>query len=134
MMDLPDLALTISLLGSMVADGWCDIRDLLALHDPQSGRDFFEEFWHKLSTDRWVLVGYGGQAIFFMRWIVQWWISEKAGKSEIPIAFWWISITGGCITFAYAIARIEPVLLLGQSLALVMYSRNLALVYREKSK
>ena len=65
---------------------------------------------------------------------MQWIISEKAGKSQIPIAFWWISITGGCITLFYAVAKVEPVLLLGQLLALVMYTRNLVLVFKERAK
>jgi len=106
---------------------------LLALHDEFSGT-FLEIFWQKITVDHWAMIGFGGQAIFFSRWIVQWIISEKAGKSQIPIAFWWISITGGCITFIYAVAKVEPVLLLGQLLALVMYTRNLVLVFKERAK
>ena len=67
---------------------------LLALHEQFSGT-FLEIFWQKITVDYWAMIGFGGQAIFFSRWIVQWIISEKAGKSQIPIAFWWISITGG---------------------------------------
>ena len=64
---------------------------------------------------------------------MQWIVSEKAGKSEIPLAFWWISITGGSITLLYAYVKAEPVLFLGQILALVMYTRNLMLVYKERA-
>ena len=106
---------------------------LLALHDEFTGT-FLDIFWHKITVDHWAMIGFGGQAIFFSRWIVQWIISEKAGKSEIPIAFWWISITGGCITFVYAVAKVEPVLLLGQLLALAMYTRNLFLVFKERAR
>ncbi len=105
---------------------------LLAFHDPELTGDFWENFWTKIRTDRWVLIGYGGQAIFFMRWIVQWFVSERSGKSEIPIAFWWLSITGGCITFVYAVQKVDPVFILGQFLALAMYSRNLFLTYRNR--
>ncbi|MGE4620164.1 MAG: lipid-A-disaccharide synthase N-terminal domain-containing protein [Planctomycetota bacterium] len=104
----------------------------LSLIDLETTQNSFEVIWQKLLTDRWVWVGYGGQAIFFSRWIVQWFVSEKAGKSEIPIAFWWLSITGGCITLLYAYVKAEPVLFLGQILALLMYTRNLMLVYRTK--
>ncbi len=104
----------------------------LAFHEPEMTGDFWENFWTKIRTDRWVLIGYGGQAIFFMRWIVQWFVSERSGKSEIPIAFWWLSITGGCITFAYAVQKVDPVFILGQLLALAMYSRNLFLTYRNR--
>ncbi len=106
---------------------------LLALHDEFTGT-FLDIFWQKITIDHWAMIGFGGQAIFFSRWIVQWIISEKAGKSEIPIAFWWISITGGCITFVYAVAKVEPVLLLGQLLALAMYTRNLFLVFKERAR
>ena len=106
---------------------------LLALHDEFTGT-FLDIFWQKITVDHWAMIGFGGQAIFFSRWIVQWIISEKAGKSQIPIAFWWISITGGCITFVYAVAKVEPVLLLGQLLALAMYTRNLFLVFKERAR
>ncbi len=105
---------------------------LLALADAESSKNSLQLIWEKLQTDRWVWVGYGGQAIFFSRWVVQWIVSEKAGKSEIPLAFWWISITGGSITLLYAYVKAEPVLFLGQILALVMYTRNLTLVYKER--
>jgi lipid-A-disaccharide synthase-like uncharacterized protein len=104
----------------------------LALIDIDTTQNSFEVIWQKLLTDRWVWVGYGGQAIFFSRWVVQWFVSEKAGKSEIPIVFWWISIIGGCITLLYAYVKAEPVLFLGQILALLMYSRNLVLASRAK--
>lgn len=101
--------------------------------DGETTRNSLQLIWEKLMTDHWVWVGYGGQAIFFSRWIVQWIVSEKAGRSEIPLAFWWLSITGGGITLVYAYVKAEPVLFLGQILALIMYTRNLMLVYREKA-
>ena len=101
--------------------------------DGETTRNSLQLIWEKLMTDHWVWVGYGGQAIFFSRWIVQWIVSEKAGKSEIPLAFWWLSITGGGITLVYAYVKAEPVLFLGHILALIMYTRNLMLVYREKA-
>ena len=105
----------------------------LSLSEAETTTNSLQLIWEKLQTDHWVWVGYGGQAIFFSRWIVQWIVSEKAGKSEIPLAFWWISITGGSITLLYAYVKAEPVLFLGQILALIMYTRNLMLVYKERT-
>jgi lipid-A-disaccharide synthase-like uncharacterized protein len=83
------------------------------------------EFW-------WVVFGVGGQLMFSGRFIVQWIASEKAGRSVVPLAFWYFSIAGGVILFAYAIYRADPVFILGQSLGLLIYSRNLWLIYRER--
>ena len=84
------------------------------------------EFW-------WVVFGLGGQLMFSGRFIVQWIASEKAGRSVVPIAFWYFSIAGGVILFCYAVYRLDPVFILGQSLGLFIYSRNLWLIYRERS-
>lgn len=83
------------------------------------------EFW-------WVVFGLGGQLMFSGRFIVQWIASEKAGRSVIPLAFWYFSIAGGVILFAYAVYRQDPVFILGQSLGLFIYSRNLWLIFRER--
>ena len=83
------------------------------------------EFW-------WVVFGLGGQLMFSGRFIVQWIASEKAGRSVIPLAFWYFSIAGGLILFAYAVYRQDPVFILGQSLGLFIYSRNLWLIFRER--
>ena len=59
-------------------------------------------------------------------------MSERAGRSVIPIAFWWLSITGGVILLSYAIYRLDPVFILGQSMGAFIYTRNLWLIYAEK--
>ena len=53
--------------------------------------------------DWWVLLGFVAQAFFTMRFVVQWIASERAGKSVIPLAFWWCSIGGGLLLFVYAL-------------------------------
>lgn len=79
-----------------------------------------------------MVFGLLGQIIFFGRFIVQWWASEKEGKSIIPISFWYLSIIGGAIIIAYAIRQKDPVFIFGQALALLIYSRNLFLVYKQR--
>ena len=49
----------------------------------------------------WVLLGYIAQIMFTMRFVVQWVASERAGKMVMPIAFWFFSIGGGVLLFAY---------------------------------
>jgi lipid-A-disaccharide synthase-like uncharacterized protein len=78
----------------------------------------------------WVLVGLFGQAMFMMRFIVQWIASERAGQSVIPIAFWYFSLAGGLIVLAYGIYRWEPVIIVGQLPGAIIYIRNLMLIHR----
>lgn len=83
------------------------------------------EFW-------WVMIGLCGQALFSMRFIIQWVSSEKARRSVIPIAFWYFSLAGGCVLLSYALYRQDPVFILGQATGLVIYSRNLWLIHAER--
>jgi lipid-A-disaccharide synthase-like uncharacterized protein len=78
----------------------------------------------------WLGIGFLGQGVFFMRWVVQWLASEKHAESRVPIAFWYMSLIGGMITLAYAIYRKDPVFIAGQSVGAVVYLRNLMLIAR----
>ncbi len=77
--------------------------------------------------DLWFVIGMVGQFVFAGRFIVQWISSEREKKVVIPVAFWWLSITGGIITFAYAAHREDPVFMLAQAGGLLMYLRNLVI-------
>jgi lipid-A-disaccharide synthase-like uncharacterized protein len=79
-----------------------------------------------------VLVGYCGQALFTMRFVVQWLASERAGRSVIPLAFWFFSIGGGLMLFAYALYIRDPVFILGQGFGVFVYLRNLYFIKRER--
>ena len=76
----------------------------------------------------WILLGFFAQAMFTMRFVVQWLASEKAKRSVIPVAFWFFSIAGGSLLFIYAIQRQDPVFIAGQGLGLLIYTRNLMLI------
>ena len=65
---------------------------------------------------------------------MQWIASERAGRSTIPIMFWYFSLGGGVVLFAYAIHRGDPVFILGQSLGVFIYLRNLWLIYAERRR
>ncbi|MBY0613681.1 MAG: lipid-A-disaccharide synthase N-terminal domain-containing protein [Beijerinckiaceae bacterium] len=83
--------------------------------------------------DVWLLIGIFGQLMFTMRFLVQWIASERAGQSVVPIAFWFFSIGGGLITLIYGLYKKEPVIIMGQSLSLFIYVRNLMLIFRKRS-
>lgn len=75
----------------------------------------------------WLVLGFLGQALFSMRFLIQWIYSEKHKKSIIPHAFWYFSLAGGLTLLAYAILRQDPVFIMG----LFVYVRNLMLIRKE---
>ena len=79
----------------------------------------------------WIGIGFLGQFLFMMRFLWQWIQSERQRRSIIPIAFWYFSLAGGMTLFAYAVHRLDPVFITGQSLGLLVYTRNLLLIRRE---
>lgn len=82
--------------------------------------------------DVWVIMGLVAQAMFMMRFVVQWIASERVGRSIVPVAFWFFSIAGGTMLLVYSIVREDPVFIAGQSLGLLIYFRNIFLIFREK--
>ena len=92
-------------------------------------REFLAPLMHPIGV-----IGVIGQAMFFSRFLLQWIVSEKRGESTIPIGFWYLSLAGGIMVFIYAIWRKDPVITMGQSVGVIVYSRNLVLIRRKKSK
>jgi len=78
-----------------------------------------------VSEKIWLGVGFLAQLMFSMRFIVQWIASERARRSIVPEAFWYFSVLGGAMLFAYAIYRMDPVFMLGQGMGLIIYARNI---------
>ena len=82
----------------------------------------------------WLAFGLLGQGIFGARFIVQWISSERKRESHIPLVFWYLSIIGGIITTGYAIHKRDIVFIIGQGAGLVVYIRNLMLIYRAERR
>ena len=83
-----------------------------------------------MTRTMWLLVGFLGQATFSLRFLVQWWRSERARRSVIPVGFWYLSLAGGVLLLCYAIHRRDPVFTLGQATGVAVYLRNLQLIHR----
>ena len=81
-----------------------------------------------------LVIGFTGQGLFASRFIVQWIYSERVGESSIPVAFWYLSIFGGIGLLIYAISRKDPVIISGQLFGILIYARNLILIYKKKAK
>jgi lipid-A-disaccharide synthase-like uncharacterized protein len=77
----------------------------------------------------WYLVGFFGQFVFFMRFVVQWIASERKKQSVVPLAFWYISLAGSLITIVYAVHIKDPVFTASFCLNILIYIRNLHLIH-----
>ena len=88
---------------------------------------FFEIF------NPWVLFGFAAQFVFFLRFAVQWWVSEKKKESVIPISFWYLSLVGTFMILIYSIQRKDIVFIAASCLNSLIYIRNLVLI-RNKAK
>lgn len=81
--------------------------------------------------DFWLAFGVAAQLLFGARFVVQWIASERAGRSIMPLTFWFFSMGGGLLTLVYGLARRDAVIIVGQSLSIFIYVRNLMLIARE---
>jgi len=89
----------------------------------------WESLWNP-----WFLFGMIGQGVFFLRFVVQWIVSERRGRSTIPLAFWYLSLVGSLLIFIYAVREAQPLFMLAQLLACFIYVRNLMLIYRQRRR
>jgi len=80
----------------------------------------------------WIVLGLVGQLLFGARFLIQWICSERKQESYIPIIFWYCSLSGGVILLIYSLYIQDPVFIIGQSMGLFVYARNLILIYRKK--
>lgn len=80
----------------------------------------------------WFGLGFAAQGLFGARFLVQWLHSEKHRKSVVPVMFWWFSLVGGVAMLIYSVHLKDPVIISGQAFGLIVYIRNLWLLYHER--
>lgn len=96
---------------------------------------FINTFFRNENLPLWmILFGSMGQIIFTLRFVYQWYESSKRNESILPGGFWIISLIGSGIIIAYGIYRLDPVLILGQSVGFIAYSRNLIIGNKYKKQ
>ncbi len=89
------------------------------------------EWWTSMSglDLAWFGIGMAGQALFVVRWFIQWLASERAGRLVVPDMFWYASLAGGLMVMAYGIYKPDPVIVFGQ-FGVLLYARNVYFVWR----
>ncbi len=92
------------------------------------------QWWVEVSSVEmaWVVFGFAAQAMFFMRFLLQWIASERVKRSIVPETFWYFSFAGGLMLLIYAVHRADPVIMLGQLFGLFIYARNIYLIWHHK--
>ena len=81
----------------------------------------------------WKIVGWLGNAVFFSRFFVQWYATEKKGRVVVPVLFWWLSLAGSLLLLLYAIFYDRHhVIIFAYAFTWIPYIRNLVIHHRHK--
>jgi lipid-A-disaccharide synthase-like uncharacterized protein len=81
----------------------------------------------------WKVIGWLGNCVFFSRFIVQWYATERLKRVVVPVAFWWLSLVGSWLLLSYALFyRSDSVFIFSQAFAWIPYIRNLVIHKRHK--
>lgn len=81
------------------------------------------------------LLGYTGALLFYGRFYLQWFISERRGQSVIPVGFWYMSGAGSVMLLIYGVFWLNsPVGALSHCFNSVIYARNLVHIWRSEGK
>jgi lipid-A-disaccharide synthase-like uncharacterized protein len=98
-----------------------------------NGEYDIEKLFRNEAIPFWLLLlGIVSQITFTLRFVYQWIISEKTKTSQLPVGFWRMSILGASLVLTYAIFREDPVLFIGHIAGLVIYSRNIYILRKQK--
>ncbi len=84
------------------------------------GGKFFGIEWHF-----WKVIGWIGNGVFFSRFFVQWYATEKQKKVVIPVSFWWLSLVGSLLLLSYGVYRQDSVFIFAYAFTWIPYIRNL---------
>lgn len=76
----------------------------------------------------WKVVGWVGNLTFFSRFLVQWYATERHKRVVVPVSFWWLSLVGASLLFAYALFyRRDSVFIFAYAFTWIPYVRNLVI-------
>ena len=93
--------------------------------------------WHNgrlfgIEWNAWKVVGWCGNAVFFSRFIVQWYATEKSKRVVVPVAFWWLSLLGSLLLLVYAFRQTDSVFIYAYLFPWIPYTRSLIIHYRHQ--
>lgn len=95
--------------------------------------------WHNgkflgITWTAWKIIGWIGNAIFFSRFFVQWYATEKKKQVVVPQAFWWLSLTGSVTLLCYGLFYLhDSVVIFAYAFTWIPYIRNIIIHRRHKA-
>ena len=81
----------------------------------------------------WKIVGWLGNLVFFSRFFVQWYATEKKKQVVVPVAFWWLSLTGSLLLLMYSLHQQDSVFIFAYLFTWIPYIRNLVIHRRHRN-
>jgi len=95
--------------------------------------------WHDgklfgITWTAWKVVGWGGNLVFFSRFFVQWYATERLRRVVVPTAFWWLSLTGSLLLLIYSVYRRDSVFIFAYAFTCIPYIRNLIIHRRHAAE
>src|SRR5688572_31889101 len=91
---------------------------------------FFNNRFLGIEWNTWKVIGWTGNIVFFSRFVVQWWATEKQKEVVVPNSFWWLSLIGSLLLLAFAIKQQQSVFIFAYAFTWIPYIRNLVISYR----
>ena len=94
--------------------------------------------WHDgkflgIEWNVWKVIGWTGNFVFFSRFFVQWYATEKLKRVVVPTAFWWLSLAGSLLLLAYSLFyKRDSVFIFAYAFTWIPYIRNLIIHYRHQ--
>jgi lipid-A-disaccharide synthase-like uncharacterized protein len=86
-----------------------------------------------IAWSAWKVVGWAGNAVFFSRFFVQWYATEKRKQVVVPTAFWWLSLTGSLLLLLYSLRKGDSVFIFAYAFTWIPYIRNLIIGARHQN-
>ena len=81
----------------------------------------------------WKVIGWLGNFVFFARFFLQWYATERRKQVVVPVAFWWLSLAGSLLLLAYALFSLHnSVIIFSYAFNWIPYVRNLIIHHRHK--
>src|ERR1051325_9278644 len=88
--------------------------------------------WHDgkllgIDWSLWKLIGWLGKPVFFSRFFVPWYATERRQQGVGPTAFWWLSLTGSLLLLVYSLHQRDSVFIFAYLFTWIPYIRNLVI-------
>jgi lipid-A-disaccharide synthase-like uncharacterized protein len=85
-----------------------------------------------IAWSAWKVIGWSGNLVFFSRFFVQWYATEKRKQVVVPAAFWWLSLTGSLLLLVYSLKKQDSVFIFAYLFTWIPYIRNLIIHQRHR--